>query len=86
MNPVGEKSILGTFMIKHINNKGVETYIPTNNYFCLWVDGSGRARANYIEDASALPCGSLYEEYHSGTPHNYGGAQYMGGRAFTSST
>lgn len=48
INPRGGRSILGTFLLKHIDRKGAYTYIPTNNYFCL--STANKTFANYIED------------------------------------
>lgn len=41
--------IIGTFMVKYVNSKGVSTYIPTNNYFSVSCKDNKLYTA-YLED------------------------------------
>lgn len=60
LNAKQSSNILGTFLIKHVNSKGVATYIPTNNYFTVSVltsvsNGYGFMQTNYLEDYNNTP-------------------------------
>lgn len=76
LNAKQSSNILGTFLIKHINSKGVATYIPTNNYFTVSVltsglDGYGFMQTNYLEDYNNTK-GITYPTGYSSSSSIYG--------------
>lgn len=50
LNAGGLSYVLGTFFIKYVDKKRKMTYIPTNNYFVIYLESGGVPNVLYLED------------------------------------